>query len=136
MADGLEMQGLDDLESSLLEMTQQQQPTETKKFLRKQGTKLKRLTIKKAKSLVNKKTGNYLKGIKRGKPYKYQSKEMAIRVYNSMPHAHLIEDGHRIVTKNGEEVGFKRGKKVFKKSLNEFEEKFIEDVKDWLDEVN
>ena len=41
-----------------------------KKFLRQEGSKLLRKTKKKAKR-VGKKTGNYQKSIKRGKPYSY-----------------------------------------------------------------
>ena len=60
-----------------------------KKFLRKEGSKLLSKTKKEAKR-VGKKTGNYHKSIKRGKPYSYRGSN-AIRVYSYAPHAHLIE---------------------------------------------
>lgn len=73
-------------------------PNETKKFMQKEGNKLKRQTLKVAgSSALHKITGNYEKGIKRGKPYTYGSTgAYSIRVYSSANHAHLIEDGHEI----------------------------------------
>ena len=73
-------------------------PNETKKFMQKEGNKLKRQTLKVAgSSALHKITGNYEKGIKRGKPYTYgPTGAYSIRVYSSANHAHLIEDGHEI----------------------------------------
>ena len=81
---------LEDLEKEVLRLARKY-PKEAKKFLQKQGNKLKAKAKKKAKSKVKVKKGNYLKGFKRGKVYKYKGEEDTVRVYNSMPHAHLIE---------------------------------------------
>ena len=78
-----------------------------KPFLRKEANKLRKQTVNGARRL-GKKTGNYLKSIKRGKVYNYRGSQ-AIRVYSYAPHAHLIEEGHRMVTHDGREVGFERG---------------------------
>ena len=72
-----------------------------KKFLRQEGSKLLRKTKARAKALGTK-TGTYKKSIKRGKVYRYNGAD-AIRVYSSAPHAHLIEEGHRMVTHDGTE---------------------------------
>ena len=56
---------LEDLEKELLRLAKKY-PKEAKKFLQKQGNKLKAKAKKKAKSKIGTKTGNYLKGFKRG----------------------------------------------------------------------
>ncbi len=128
------MGDLEYLEKELIRMAKNY-PRETQKFLRQQGSKLKTVITKRAKSTIKKKTGNYLKGIKRGKPYKYKENEYTIRVYNSKPHAHLIEKGHIIRSKDGKEHGFKKGYGIFEKAEIEFREKFIVAADKFLDEI-
>jgi hypothetical protein len=126
---------LDEFTKELLELAEEKMPNETKKFLQAEGNKLKRLTAKKAKQLVKKKSGNYLKGIRRGKVYKYQGDQTSIRVYNNAPHAHLIEHGHRQVTEDGKEVGFVKGYRVFEKAAKEFEQEYISDCEQFVDDL-
>lgn len=127
---------LDGFAKELLNTANDKLPKESKKFLRKEGTKLKKKTLSKAKSLTNKKTGNYYKGIKRGKIYHYRDKKNnSIRVYGGSPHAHLIEYGHRQVSKNGVESGFVEGKHVFEKAKNEFQSEYNKDCEQFLNEV-
>ena len=57
---------LKELEEEVLRLARKY-PKEAKKFLQKQGNKLKAKAKKKAKSKVKVKKGNYLKGFKRGK---------------------------------------------------------------------
>lgn len=107
-----------------------------KKFLRKSGTKLKNRTVKIAKSRVNQKTGNLIKGIKRGKPYKYfVDGSMAVRVYGSSPHTHLLNNGHRIVDKNGKEHGFAKGHFFMEDGLKDYEGQFYEDIEGFIDDM-
>ena len=106
---------------------------QVKPFLRKEGTKLKSLTAREARK-VGKKTGKYRKSIKRGKPYVYGGTN-AIRVYSYAPHAHLIEEGHRMVTHDGQEVGFVRGHHVFETAARNFSPRFQADLEDFLDEA-
>lgn len=103
-----------------------------KSFLRKEGTKLKTRTVREARK-VGKKSGKYLKSIKRGKVYTYDG-ALAIRTYSAAPHAHLIENGHRMVTHDGQEVGFVRGYHVFENAGKDFEPQYQRDVEDFLDE--
>ena len=107
-------------------------PKTQKKFMRKEGTKLLRQTKKEAKR-VKVRTGNYKKSIKRGKVYEYDGAQ-AVRVYSTAPHAHLIEEGHRMVTHDGREVGFVRGRHVFEVAAKEFEPEFYTDLDEMLDE--
>ena len=127
---------LDGFARDLLSMANDELPKESKKFLRKEATKLRKKTLNKAKSLTNKKTGNYYKGIKKGKVYHYRDKKNnSIRVYGGSPHAHLIEYGHRQVSKNGVESGFTPGKHVFEKAKNEFQSEYNTDCEKFISDV-
>jgi len=108
--------------------------TEAKKFMRREGSKLRKKTKAKAKLLVGKKTGRYLKSIKRGKVYNYKGeKDLSIRAYSTDNKAHLIEKGHIIKSRDGKEHGFKKGEYIFEKSNNEFEDQFYEDCSEFID---
>lgn len=128
----------------------EQFPKESKEFLRKQGNDLNRQTKKIARQRVGKngkgpdkdKPANkrYINGFKRGKVYKHEpSNSFAVRVYNSRPHAHLIEYGHvqlthdRQTPKNGER--FVKGFHILRDSSNAFEPKFNADVEEFFDEL-
>ena len=105
-----------------------------KKFLQKSGAKLKKKTVEQAKRTVKKYTGNYIKSIKKGKPYEFEG-NLSLRVFSSAPHAHLIESGHRIVNRNGQEVGMAKGHHVFENAARDFEDEFVEDVENFRDEL-
>lgn len=116
-----------------LERTARDAPKTQKKFMRQEGSKLLRRTKQEAKR-VHVKRGNYKKSIKRGKVYEYDGAK-AIRVYSTAPHAHLIEDGHRMVTHDGKEVGFVPGMHVFEVAGKGFEPEYLADIDDMLDEA-
>lgn len=130
---------LTDFEKELLDLTKNlDNGKHAKKFLRSAGNKLKRRTVNVAKAKTNKRTGNLLKGIKRGKPYKYYlDGSMAVRVYAGSPafHAHLLNNGHRIVDKFGNEHGFKKGVHFFEGGLKEYEDQYYKDTQDFIDEM-
>lgn len=129
-----DMTELYDFTDKLLYMADKHMHSETRKFLRTEGGKLRKVTVSKAKQLVKQKTGNYLQGIKRGKVYKYEGDQTSIRVYGSSPHSHLIEYGH-VQVRDGKEVGFVKGKKVFEQSRKDFESVFYNDCEDFVDEL-
>lgn len=114
-----------------LERCAKRAPKRQTQFLRQEGTKLKNKTKAGARKL-GKKTGNYLKSIKRGKVYDYQGAQ-AVRVYSYAPHAHLVEDGHRMVTHDGREVGFVPGHHVFEVAAKDFEPQYYQDLDSFLD---
>lgn len=136
MDNGFDCKELKNYEKKLIKMAHDTLPKESKQFLRKAGSKLKTKTSKTARSLVKKKNNNYYKSIKRGKAYKWTKGDgaWAIRVYSSAPHAHLIENGHRLI-RNGKEVGFVQGKFVFKKAQKSFESEYYELTQKWIDEL-
>lgn len=108
---------------------------ETKKFVKKQAKILKKKTLEVAKKRVKKDSGYYHKSIKDGKPYEFKG-DFACRVYSAAPHAHLIEEGHRIVRgKNGTELGRVKGKFVFRDTANEFTEEFEENSQKMLENL-
>lgn len=73
-------------------------PNVSKKFLRREAGKLRKVAVARTKAVTDKHTGNLYKGIKKGRTvYAYGDTEYNIRVYNGAPHAHLIEYGHRMV---------------------------------------
>lgn len=132
---GFDITELFDFETELLNLADDT-PKEAKKMLRKEGTKLKNKTVKNAKSKVKVKTGAYVKGIKRGKVYKYRGNDaLSVRVYGASPHAHLIEHGHRQVTADGKEVGFVEGKHVFEDTAKDFEKEYYDDIDQFLDDL-
>jgi hypothetical protein len=130
----LKSSGFDDFEKILLSKAIKL-PKESMKIMRKMGSKARTVAARKSRSEVNKVTGNYHKGWKRGKAW-VNDGEYKILVKNYSPHAHLIEDGHRIVNKSGEEKGFKEGKHVLEKAMNEFGETLMEQMlEEWLEEL-
>lgn len=135
--DGFDTKEIDKFAKELMGFVQDEFPKESKKFMRKQGNELKKVVRKnmKEKVKVNKKTGNLLKGLKRGKPYYYKGQLLSIRAYSNAPHAHLIEEGHRKVSQSGKELGFTKGKHIFKESEKEFKSEFNKNAKDFIDKV-
>jgi len=133
--DDFDLSELDDFTEQLLELAEKRMPKETRKFLQIEGNKLRKLTLAKGKQLVKRRSGDYFKGIKRGKFYKFEGDTASIRVYGSSPVSHLIEYGHRQVTKDGKEIGFVKGRKVFEKSRMQFEGQYHRDCEDFVDEL-
>ena len=123
-----------------LEEITKKAPRETKKFMAKEGTKLKSVVKSLAKTRVQVDSGNYMKHLKRGKPYQYRGLDWSIRVYNSSNHGHLIEDGHDIVARGskrgkGKKVGYKNGYHIQADAQRRFMNTYIKDAMDFLDEL-
>lgn len=133
----MELKGLNELQKDLLK-TSKAVPKEMPKIMRKIGSKARTLVAKRARRDVKKLTGNYHKSWKRGKVFIGNDGATTVRVYNSSPHAHLIEDGHSMVSKTGEDLGaFVPGKRVLDKGMKEFDSSSIADemLSDWVDEL-
>lgn len=132
MNNGFDSQDLMNLTKDL-EKVAKWVPDEEKQFLKDEGTKLRRATKKQIRNFrLGEKTGNYRNSIRRGKVYKYHGAQ-AIRVYSSAPHAHLLEEGHRMVTHEGREVGFVPGYHIFELARKGFEPELVRDVEGWLE---
>jgi hypothetical protein len=109
-----------------LELFEKKFPKESKKALGKVGNEVKKIIKREAKNNVKKVSGNYLKSIKKGRVWE-EGGRFTVRVfprYKTAPHAWLIENGHRIVTKDGKEIGYVPGKKIFERANREIERNF------------
>jgi hypothetical protein len=93
MADIIDVTELTKLEKKLLSLANDNMPNESKKFIKKEASKLnnKNKSIYKSKG-IEERTGSLIKGFKSGKVYKYNGAWSA-RVFNSSPHAHLLDKG-------------------------------------------
>lgn len=130
-----QMADFDSLEKDLQTMADKIGGKETKNFLKKQGKKFQKKTQDLARRLVKERTGNYIKGIKSGKVYIYDG-SFVTRVYSGARHAHLIENGHRAVTKSKKDTGkFVKGYRVFGKAYENFEDEFGDEVEKYINDV-
>lgn len=59
---------------------------------------------------------------------------MAVLVYNSARHFHLIENGHNLV-KNGKTIGFVPGKHIMEKTRNEYQDIVPEEFQKMADDI-
>lgn len=106
---------------------------ERKQFIRKQGTELRKKTVREARASVNKRAvkrkkwvrtaGQYHKSIKRGKYYEYGGAD-CIRVYSTDKISHLIELGYVPVLRNKRRGRSVAGKAVFEKAEESFKASF------------
>ena len=129
MEDGFDLSELSDFSRHLLDLAQDRFPAETKQFLRKQGSELNKAADKR-----------YLSGFKRGKAYKHEaSNSFAIRVYNTRPHAHLIEYGHVMLDHDQKPVQhgerFVKGKFVLRDASQAFISQFEESLEGFIDDM-
>lgn len=133
----MKIDGLTDFQKDLLEVAQRKLPKESFKIMRKIGSKARTQVARHARSKVKKQNNVYHKRFKRGKVFKDEDGQIVVRVINSAPHAHLIEHGHRQVTKDGREVGFTPGKKVMATGIQKFDNtgEFETMLSDWLDDL-
>lgn len=100
-------------------------PKEARQLMLRSGAKARAVISRKARQLVKRVTGNYLRSIKRGKVWMDEGAGWyKVRVYTRAPHGHLIEYGHRIVDKDGTEHGFKEGYHVFEKASRDLEDEW------------
>ncbi len=135
LEDGFNVEDLDAVTKKLLKAAEDTQPKQLKKLMQAEGNKLKRKTLAKAKAEVTKRTDgkkSYFNSIKRGKVYNFKGDEVAVRVYSSAPHSHLIEYGHRMIKRNGEEGEFVEGKHVFSDTRKDFQGQFIQDIEKFV----
>ncbi len=59
---------------------------------------------------------------------------LAVLVYNSARHFHLIEDGHNLV-KNGQTIGFVPGKHIMEKTRNEYKDIVPKEFEKMADDI-
>lgn len=129
---GFDFFELDQFSQRLLQQARKENPKEVKKFMRKEGGKLRTRVARNARQRTKMKKGSYRKSIKRGKPYRYDNDD-AIRVYSYAPHTHLIENPHRIISHKKDVGKSTKGRDVFRDAQKEFSPIFERDVDSFAD---
>lgn len=130
MPDGFFFEELSNFQKNIMEKIYKKYPEDTCKFLKTQAKELSKIQKKIAKQDV-KTTGkngekSYHKKFKTGKIYDFEGSQ-SIRAFNSAPHGHLIENGHK--TQNGK---FVPGKYVMKISQNKFKGTFYKNAENFI----
>lgn len=148
---------LSDVSKNIMESVNKKYPILTENFLKFEAKKLRKQAIKTAKKEVGTSKGtkkdwnkkkSYHSRFKIGKVYKYADDDTCIRVFNSAPHGHLIEYGHRQVprgqkratTKQGrieqlktqKSSGWTDGYFIFPEAEYQFTQEFIKDAEEFL----
>ena len=93
---GLDYSQLDEFDKQIINLSKDKYPREVKNFMQRAGNNLKKEIKAEYQAETNKKTGNLIRGISRGRAYIYNGNEYQVRVKNKAPHAHLIEYGHKL----------------------------------------
>lgn len=128
----LDISELSDFGQEILKTATTEMPKIAKSFLKGEANQLRNKAKKKARKELKEKTGNYIKGFDTGKVYPYGDTEYNIQVKNTAPHAHLIEEGHDMVTHDGRKVGYVPGKHILENAAIEFESTFAKDIENKL----
>lgn len=110
---------------------------EGKKFLLEQAGILKKKTLRIANNKIKKKTGNYIKSLKRGRVFTFEGNVHKCSVFSYAPHAHLIEYGHKMLDKNKNSTKLEKvkGKEIFKEAREEFSKEFEENTEKKINEI-
>lgn len=149
--DGIDLSELDEFTDRLIQSSKEAKKIQ-RRFLQQQGNKLKRKTKAQARvSGIKTQSGNYMKGIKRGKVWSSRNGAQSVRVYSGAPHAHLIEEGHDQVVNPGKgkgngrgvrpgkgigrTVGHVEGREVFLKAGEAFEPEYERACEEAIDEM-
>ena len=141
--DGIDLSELNALATSLAQASKDNDKAQ-RKFMRGEGTKLRRKTAQRARVEVHKtrverpkyvrEAGTYHKSIKRGKLHT-KNGALRIRVYSSDPIGHLIEAGWTPKARNGRKGSTQRGKEVFDKAYEAFAPEYEADAEEMIDEM-
>lgn len=126
-----EIKGIEEFQQKL-DKIKKSIPDGEEKLLKKAGNKLRKKS--KDKTPVGKSHKHLKDGYKLSK-IEYESNGMSIKMTNTSQHFHLVERGHRKVTKSGKEVGFVQGKHMVETSFQELEEELPGDIDKWMDKL-
>lgn len=137
MTNGFDVSQLTDYGQQILDVATKDMPKVTEKFMKSEAKKLKNKAKRDAKKVLKNHTAaagkGYLNRMQAGKKvYSYGDAKYNILVYNSAPHAHLIEEGHNMVTHSGATVGFVPGKHIIENAAISFEKQFAKHIENNL----
>lgn len=131
-------EGLDAFEKALVDTITKKYPEEAKEFLHECGKELmedakRRTPVGTEKKAKTKRLINKWRTMKAKK--RRRNNEIYVEVKNNAPHAHLIEDGRRIIGKDGSEHGFKKGEHMLKNAAERMDKNFKYKLEAWLDKM-
>ena len=116
----------------ILDFCRKEMPVECKKFMRREGGRLKTATKRMARARIHKKTGNYLKGVKNTRAWKNARGDYGVKVRNDhriAPHTHLVDYGHKVVTHTGRDTGYRsKDFNIYRDAGAGFQGKFFNDA--------
>lgn len=128
--DGLEIKGLDEFQKKI-QTVERRAPDRILKELDKQGNYLRR----KARPNTPKgRTGNLRKGYRLTQTEKV-GKGYEKGFFNKAPHHHLVNNGHRKVSRSGKLLGWTPGVFYIEKTIAEEKPVIMSDLQGWLDEL-
>ncbi len=125
----IEIRGLDEFQKAIKEVTRKA-PDRIEKKIDEIGEDVR----DEAKDNTPVLTGNLKDGFKTGKTVSYGTfwkKE----VYNDAPHAHLVEDGHRLISHKGEFWGWVHGSHMLEKTVAKKNKELPRELQSWLSEL-
>ena len=137
MSVGFDVSELDDFTRDLLSLAKDKLPNESKKFIRTEQGKFRTRVRRKTRESVKMKTGTLYDSIDRSQVIVKQNGVYG-NVHIGAPHAHLIEDGHRIVghEPNKKDTGKKtKSYKIMENAKEEFNPIFVEDCEQFVDKM-
>lgn len=128
MSDGaLDISEWEEYNQDLLYLIEETMPKECKKFMRREGGRLRTASRQTARSSVRKKTGNYFKGIKSSKGWRNSAGGYGVKVYATAPHSHLLEEGHDVYRRGVNTGKRTRAFKIMKNANVAFASRFWQD---------
>lgn len=133
---------LNEYASDLVKYASDKMPKVVNRFMKSEANKLKNKAKRKANATIkdayedelalalDKMRTRYRDSFKAGKiVYEYGDVKYNIRVYNSAPHAHLIEHGHRKITPiQHRDVGFVPGYHIIENAALQYEDTFAKNI--------
>jgi len=135
MANELEFGELSAFNLSLINFLGKTMPKDIRNFMQREGNKLSKNIKNAYRSKVKKKTGNIVKGVKRGKAYTYGVGDWQVRVKDQAPHAHLLEHGHEIFVHGANTNKRTRALHIVGIEANKFFETYGADASKFIDEL-
>ena len=104
-----------------------------RKFLNKQGKDF----IEEAKDITPYRAGGkrHIRDSYVSKQIQYVDKGYTKPITNKAPHHHLVNNGHRLVTKSGKVIGYVSGQRYIERTTESRRPKFDAEAEAWLNEL-
>ena len=121
-----------EFDKDLLRFVEDTMPRETKKFMRREGGRLRTLSRQTGRASVRKKTGNYFKGIRSTRAWKNSMGGYGVKVRATAPHSHLLETGHYVYRRGVNTHKRTRAFEIMKRANRSFEGRFWGDCQTFI----